>query len=292
MKCFCCALAAIILCILFFCTAYAEMEYAPIPYDVERAPYSPHEECFLPDQAGYRDDSIDIRIERSNINETDYMAIYVTIADASQIRCGLAAEYPSQKTATVLSMAERFNGVLTINGDYFNYHKEGIVARNGELLRFRPTFKRDTLIIDDHGDFTILPSTTKEDYEAFEGNVFHAFCFGPWLVKDGVAITNEEIQASEVDIGKNSNTQRLALCQLGELSYLIVCTEGPSGGESKGLTIEQLANLCKDLGAIQAYNLDGGNSAAVIFHGEKINNVNNTKRRMIGDCVYFCTLVP
>lgn len=285
-------LVSFLLCSLIVCTVRTETKFEPIPYSAESAPYLPHEECFLPDQAGYHDESIDIRIEKSNIDDTDYMAVYVKIADASQIRCGLAGEYPSQKTATVLSMAERFNGVLTINGDYFNYHKEGIVARNGELLRFRPTFKRDTLIIDDQGDFTILPSTTEEDYNAFEGNVMHAFCFGPWLVKDGVAITHDEIQDSEVDIGKNSNTQRLALCQLDKLSYLIVCTEGPSGGESKGLTIEQLANLCRDLGAVQAYNLDGGNSAAVILNGEKLNNVNNTKRRMIGDCIYFCTLVP
>ena len=69
--------------------------------------------------------------------------------------------------------------MLTINGDYFNYHNQGIVVRNGEQLRFRPTKNRDTLIIDDKGDFTILPSTTAADYEAFEGNVIHAFCFGP-----------------------------------------------------------------------------------------------------------------
>ena len=43
---------------------------------------------------------------------------------------------------------------------------------------------------------------------------------------------------------------------------------------------------------MQAYNLDGGNSAAVILNDEKLNNVTNTKKRMVGDCIYFCTLVP
>lgn len=281
-----------LLCCLSFGLARAEQTFDPIPYDAKVAPYPPHEDGFLPDMAGYHDASIDIRIEKSQVYDTEYMAIYIKLADASQIRCGLAGEYPSQKTATVLTMANRFGGVLTINGDYFNYHKQGIVVRNGEQLRFRPTPLRDTLIIDKQGNFTILPKTSSEDYAPFEGNVLHAFCFGPWLVKDGVAITNDEIQASEVDVGKNNHTQRLALCQLDTLSYLVVCAEGPSGGQSAGLTIEQLATLCHDLGAVNAYNLDGGNSAAVIFQGEKINNVANTKRRMIGDCIYFCTLVP
>ena len=285
------ALLAALLAVLAACAA-AETALEPIPYSFEPAPYLPHEEGFLPDKAGYHDDSIDIRIERSRTLDTDYMAVYITLTDPSQIRCGLAADYPSKTTATVLTLAERFGGVLTINGDYFNYHNQGIVVRNGEQLRFRPTKYRDALIIDDKGDFTILPAATAEVYNAFEGNVIHAFCFGPWLVKDGVAITNEEVQASEVDIGKNKQTQRLALCQIDTLSYMVVCTEGPSGEGSAGVTILQMANLCKELGAVQAYNLDGGNSAAVILNDEKLNNVTNTKKRMVGDCIYFCTLVP
>ena len=150
------ALLAALLAVLAACAA-AEAALEPIPYSFEPAPYLPHEEGFLPDKAGYHDDSIDIRIERSRTLDTDYMAVYITLTDPSQIRCGLAADYPSKTTATVLTLAERFGGVLTINGDYFNYHNQGIVVRNGEQLRFRPTKNRDTLIIDDKGDFTILP---------------------------------------------------------------------------------------------------------------------------------------
>ena len=86
--------------------------------------------------------------------------------------------------------------------------------------------------------------------------------------------------------------QLASLCQIDTLSYMVVCTEGPSGENSAGVTILQMANLCKELGAVQAYNLDGGNSAAVILNDEKLNNVTNTKKRMVGDCIYFCTLVP
>lgn len=282
-----------LLCCLTAQTACAETAFAPLPYSFDPAPYLPKQENFLPDKAGYHDDSIDVRIEKSRAFDTDYMAVYIKLTDPSQMRAGLAADYPSKTTATVLTMAERFGGVLTINGDYFNYHTNGIIVRNGEALRTRFSKYRDLLIVDDKGDFTILPRATADEYEAFEGSIMHAFSFGPWLVKDGVAITNDEIQASSADIGKNKHTQRLALCQLDTLSYLVVCTEGPSGGDgSVGLNIEQMANLCYDLGAVDAYNLDGGNSAAVILNGEKLNNVANTKKRMVGDCIYFCTLIP
>ena len=39
------------------------MFYDPIPWADEIAPYPPHEECYLPDDAGYHDDSLDIRVE-------------------------------------------------------------------------------------------------------------------------------------------------------------------------------------------------------------------------------------
>jgi len=284
----------LLLCLLCAgCAAAEEKTYEPLPYSFEAAPYAPKAEGYLPDKAGYVDDSIEVRIEKGREFDTDYMAIHIKLDDPSQIRSGLAGDHPSKTTATVLTMANRFGGVLTINGDYFNYHTNGIIVRNGEELRFRPSKYRDSLIIDDKGDFTILPSCTKEVYESFTGNVMHAFCFGPWLVKDGVAINHDQVQASEVDIGKNKQTQRLALCQVDTLHYMVVCTEGPSGGDSStGVTIEQMAILCRDLGAKQAYNLDGGNSAAVILNGEKLNNVANTKKRMIGDCIYFCTLIP
>lgn len=288
--------AKLLSCALLCCLAAgacAEAAFDPLPYSFDPAPYLPKQEGFLPEQAGYHDDSIDVRIEKGRVYDTDYMAVYITLTDPSQMRAGLAAPHPSKTTATVQTMAERFGGVLTINGDYFNYHSDGIIVRNGEELRRRFSKYRDALIIDDKGDFTILPSATAEAYEAYTGTPMHVFSFGPWLVRDGVVITNEEIQASSADIGKNKHTQRLALCQLDTLSYLVVCTEGPSGGDtSVGMTIEQMATLCHDLGAVDAYNLDGGNSAAVILNGERLNNIANTKKRMVGDCIYFCTLVP
>lgn len=79
--------------------------------------------------------------------------------------------------------------------------------------------------------------------------------------------------------------------QLGELEYILVATEGPENEGSEGLTIPEFAQLMKDLGAVQAYNLDGGSSSAMMLGGEKINALSSKKMRPICDLLYFTTLV-
>ena len=283
------ALALLFALLMLTSSALAE-DFTPIPWDAEVMPYAPHEECYLPDNAGYHDDSLDIRIETFRRDDTTVMAVYVTVADASQIRTGIAGNWKTKKTAPVSKTLAKYGGVLGINGDYYTYHSQGIVVRNTERIRFNPIAGRETLIIDDKGDFTIIRPTTKEAFESFEGTVVHAFCFGPGLVVDGEAIT--DLSKVTMDNGKGKKTQRIAIGQTGPLSYLILTCEGPENPGSVGFDLLQMAALCKELGCINAYNLDGGSSSTVAMRGEKINAVSSNKVRSVSDIIFFATLVP
>ena len=252
-------------------------------------PVGPHKSGYLPDNAGYHDDSIDVRIETFRRDDTTVMAVYVTIVDPSQLRTATAAaKYPSKATAPVTSMLKKANGVIGINGDYFAYHGQGIVVRNGRQLRNRPNKGRDTLIIDANANFTILQGTTEEMYEAFEGEVVHAFCFGPGLVVDGEPLTS--LDHITLNCGKGRKTQRIAIGQLGPLQYLLLTCEGPENEGSVGFDLLQMAALCKELGCINAYNLDGGSSCTVALNGKKINATSSGKVRYVSDIIYFGTL--
>ena len=183
-----------------------------------------------------------------------------------------------------------YNGIVGINGDYFAYHSQGIVVRNGRQLRNRPNKGRDTLIIDANANFTIIKDTTAELYEAFEGEVIHAFCFGPGLVVDGEPLTS--LDEVTLDCGKGRKTQRIAIGQTGPLEYVMVTCEGPENKGSVGFDLLQMAALCKELGCINAYNLDGGSSSSLVLNNKKINSLSTGKIRSIGDILYFITLQP
>ena len=271
------------------------------------APYAPDADCYLPDDGGYVDESLSIlidydywtedivQVDGPGENITRVMAVRVKLTDASQFRTALAANYPSKQTARVETMAQRNNAVLAINGDFFNYHDSGISYRNGRKMRFNANNLRELLIIDEEGDFHYLRPTSQKAWDEYinaGGTVLHTYWFGPNLInEDGTPMekfTNNE------NNGPWMKTQRMVIGQTGKLEYLILCCEGPESSdyEGQGFTLGEMARLCVAYGMDNAYNLDGGSSTTVVLNGEKINSRSNSKRREVGDCLYFATLVP
>ena len=288
-------------------TAYAPIETWITANQPAPAPYAPNPDCYLPDNGGYVDDSLSILIENSywnadvqqvegpGENTTTVMAIRVKLTDASQFRTALSGKYPSKQTMRVDQMALRNNGVLAINGDYFNYHSSGISYRNGRKLRFNANNLRELLIVDTQGDFHYLKPTSKINWDKFIATgrePLHTFWFGPSLVKDDgspvTTFTNNE------NNGPWGPAQRMVIGQTGPLEYLILCCEGPESQDfaNQGYSLAQMAKLCVAFGMTNAYNLDGGSSANVSLGGEKVNSLSNPKRRAVGDIIYFATLVP
>lgn len=278
-------------------------DVAAIPYD-KATPYAPHKDAYLPDDAGYVDPSISVRIETMRAYDTTVMLAWIQIAHPSQLRAALYRPYPSTKTALVNQMAKRENAVIAINGDWFTERKEGYIVRNADTYKEKPYYRSgyglnneviDVLIIDENADLHVIRSYDQEKIEDFINNsghqIIHSYSFGPALVVDG------EI-SSDADLLKlgfcnpKEPTQRIALCQMEPLSYLIVATEGPENKGSVGLTVPQFAQLCHDLGAKTAYNFDGGSSSCVAFKGKKINSLSTHKNRPVGDILYFVTAMP
>lgn len=200
-------LISLLLCALLIVPVLAEdaPDFEPIPWDIKVSPNLPNPDCYLPNNGGYHDDSIDIQInvtywtqdlqqvDAPGEGTTTVMSARVKLTDVSQFRTGFANKYPSKQARHVNDMTKRFNAVMGIDGDYCLYHEQGIVVRNGQTLRMRPHKGRDELIVDENGDFHLITCTTQakwDEYIAGGGTVLHAFCFGPALVLDGVPLTS------------------------------------------------------------------------------------------------------
>ena len=119
------------------------------------------------------------------------------------------------------------------------------------------------------GDFNFILSPKAYKIEAFEGEIREAFSFGPALIENGEVLQFN--YREKVSCGYPTKAQRLAICQLDTLSYLIVVTEGPEQDKDAGLTIPELVQLLVDKNVRYAYNLDGGSSCTIILNGVKIN---------------------
>ncbi|WP_432827590.1 phosphodiester glycosidase family protein [Dactylosporangium sp. CA-092794] len=72
---------------------------------------------------------------------------------------------------------------------------------------------------------------------------------------------------------------------------LIVQADGRQEKLSQGLTIEELANVMRSLGAVEAINLDGGGSSATVVNGKLVSSPSDTNaqgqqvERSVGDAL-------
>ena len=252
----------------------------------------------MPDNKGYVDATISVRVESTVIKKTPVQFTWVQIADPTQLRTALASPYPGRTEVRGTVMAKDNHSVLAINGDWFILRpkKEGIIYRNGQLIREKSYGIYDSLIIDFEGDFHILRQPSDEEFKAWEGKIMHSFVFGPALVINGQKVDLSDRKAlSQYDnkllgkVGGYKGTQRCVFCQMDKLSYLIITTEGPEQVKKGGFTVPEMADIAYEIGAQQAFNLDGGASAWLILGEERINTRKTKNLRKISDIIYFVT---
>ncbi len=236
----------------------------------------------------YKDPSIEVKIETGRVNDCDYWVADIKIGHPSQLRTAPADTFESDMVMPALVIADRMNAVLAINGDYFNYTGKGYVLRQGTLYRDRIDGKRDILLIDEDGDFHFMRKVPKgKAVTEIDGKkIINAFWFGPVLVENGEV--NKDYNFDQMAFW--DPCQRMAIAQVGPLHYKVICCGPPERG-STGMVMRDFAEFIKSLGIDNAYNLDGGNSAALMFNGRKVNDPDNPKARELADIVYFASSV-
>ena len=262
-----------------------KVTFAPVDYTAPENPtknFTADKANFSEDGMSYHDDTLDVQLHKFHVYNADVTVAFVQIADPDQLRTQQAKPYPSKTTARIDTIAKPVKSVFAVNADWFTYRSDGIVYRNGELLREREIPEDDGLVIDSNGDLHIVRPMTKEEYAKLDVEIMQSFSFGPALVMNG------ELQ--EIVNRKVTYRQRMAIGQVDALSYIFVVADGSNDDDGEGLSVPELAQLMYDLGAHTAYNLDGGQSASMLMGNTKVNGEPKTMRA-IGDIIYFTTAI-
>ncbi len=79
---------------------------------------------------------------------------------------------------------------------------------------------------------------------------------------------------------------RTAVGAVGANHYVFVVVDGRDEGYSRGVTMTELAELMRGLGAQIAYNIDGGGSSTFYFNGSVLNRPSNGGERGTSDILY------
>ena len=187
------------------------------------------------------------------------------------------------KAKTVAEIASEQGAVYAVSTDLFmartSAKTAGVIIRNGDVLfdaktkhraGSRPPF--DTLAIYDDGRVeSFVPQEKRAEEYLAEGAV-QVYTFGPVLVRDG------EIPEEIGKYDRNLNPMH-AFGMIEPGHFVDVVCEGrlKSVTGSTGVMIETMAGIMKDRGCSIAVNLDGGDTAVMVFMGTQLNAVAKVK---------------
>ena len=268
-----------------------------LPLDITAVPPAPDAALYT-DEDSYEDETIRVKMEHQEMDDGTKMYVaYIQIADPSQLRTGVAKpEKPaSTRTKTVKAMAKAYNAVIAINGDNYadDPHKTTFEYRMKKKIRSNSNKLKDILVIDDQGDFHLFIKSEgikelKSQLDKEGRSLVNAFTFGPALVKDGVLLELDE----KYGYNPNGREPRTAIGQTGPLSYVMVIIQAQERNGKTGFSQGKLAEFMYNLGCVQAFNLDGGNSAEMVFGDQVIKGQYGADDRTLSDIVYFATMQP
>lgn len=216
---------------------------------------------------------------------SDYIHYYVAdiyIDDITLLRTASYGEdFNKRSYGSVLETAERENAIVAISGDYYAHMSKSLVIRNGEVYRTSLSKYQDICVLYRDGTMEVFPYDNIDLDAILNSDVWQAWQFGPTL-------TNPDNSLRE-DFPVTDISPRNPRCAIGYYEpghYCFVVVDGRQSKFSKGLTLEDLAKLMKDLGCTVAFNLDGGASAHFIWQNDVFNRPSGGGRSM-SDIVYI-----
>lgn len=235
----------------------------------------------------YTDGGTSITLKELDQYNTHVYVVDLVLSDVSQLKTAFADDtYGRNIKQTTSEMAENNDAILAINGDYYGFRNKGYVLRNGVLYRDSSAGNEDLAVLSD-GSFQIIEEGDTSANSLLKEGALQVFSFGPALVNNGKITIS---QSTEVEQAMVSNP-RTAIGMISPLHYVIIVSDGRTK-ESKGLSLYQLASLFIDKGCTVAYNLDGGGSSTLWFHGSVVNQPTDGRtsgEREVSDIVYIGT---
>jgi Phosphodiester glycosidase len=120
---------------------------------------------------------------------------------------------------------------------------------------------------------TLQRQLTPPDLDSYP----HIVAAGPWLVQGGKIVLDAKSENFGAAFSKES-AARSAIASTATGNILLVAVHDRAGG--KGPTLAEMAQLVRQLGAVDALNLDGGSSTSLYLGGQLINRAAATAARV------------
>ncbi|WP_310832372.1 phosphodiester glycosidase family protein [Paenibacillus pedocola] len=246
------------------------------------------------DDWSYSSDDIQIKIDEvqtgSGSDQITYFVADVVLKNSSSLRSAFADNsFGTNITEVTSEIAASNDALFAINGDYYGFREDGVIIRNGTVYRDDPV--RDAMALFEDGTMQTYNEEEISSSELLAQGVTNTLSFGPILIQDGQITSDFSNVKIDTNFGNRSiqnANPRTAIGMIAPNHYVFVVVDGRNEGYSRGMTLTELADLMQDLGATEAYNLDGGGSSTMYFMGRVVNNPQGkNQERGVSDILYI-----
>ena len=176
-------------------------------------------------------------------------------------------------------IARRHRTVFALNSDFAHLRISkrmvvGIVIRDGEIVSSRTNKKNkafpnyDTLVLMPDGDMRVYWSNELKAKDYAEMGAADVLAFGPYMIRDG------ELNRTALKKFATGSAPRTAVGMAEKGHYFAIVTEGRNK-RSNGCSVKFCGERLLELGCTLAFNLDGGQSSAMVFMGRQLNLITN-----------------
>jgi exopolysaccharide biosynthesis protein len=219
-----------------------------------------------------------------------YYVADVVLTDATVLRSAFANnEFGTNIVEDTSAIAADNNAVFAINGDYYGFRDTGMVIRNGVV--YRDEGARDGLAFYRDGSVEVYDETATSADDLLAAGVWNTLSFGPAIVEAGAVVDGIEDVEIDTNVGNHSiqgDQPRTGIGVIDDNHLVFVVVDGRSEGYSEGVSLPELAAIFTGLGAITAYNLDGGGSSTMVFNGGLVNDpLGKGQERGTSDILYI-----
>lgn len=220
----------------------------------------------------FQTDDVRIAIREGRYEDAAFYAADVWIRNISHFTTAFGPgdfAKGSVKARMPLTIADEAGALLALSGDYCGVRRTGLVIRNGVL--YRDSVTEDVCVL--YGD-GVLETYYRDEFDlgaAIARGAYQSWSFGPKLLENGSLPATYDGAAGTLHSVLDHRDPRAAIGYYEPGHYCLLVVDGRQGEYSKGLTLTQLSELFCILGCTDAYNLDGGQTAAMVFDGMVIN---------------------
>ncbi len=248
----------------------------------------------MADDWNYQSESVSIAIQKvstgSGKNTVTYFVADVVLNDATQLASAFAKnQFGANIIDETSQIAADHNAIFAVNGDYYGFRSDGIVIRNGVIYRDEPA--RVGLAFFSDGSMKIYDETQTSAQQLLEQGVWNTLSFGPALIENSLVSTGFKNVNVDTNLGNHSiqnANPRTGVGVIDKDHFVFVVVDGRSSGYSRGVSLSEFAEIFKQLGCSDAYNIDGGGSSTLYFMGRVVNNpLGKNRERGTSDILFI-----